>query len=290
MRATSAAECRSRVGLRQRGELLGCSISILIKLVHPHKVPLVSPASPERDDGPATAGGFHTTHWTVVLAAGDSTSPRAAEALEQLCRTYWYPLYAYIRRSDFSPQDAEDLTQAFFVRLLEHGRLQLAQRDRGKFRTFLLTALKNFLANEWHRARAEKRGGGAPHLAFDSAEGEVLYQLEPAHDLTAEKLYEQSWATALLERVRLRVRQEYAAEGKADRFAAAEQFLPGEDGRKTYGEVAQTLGVPEGTLKSDVHRLKQRYGDLLRAEIMQTVERPEEIAEELRHLMRVLSG
>ena len=158
-----------------------------------------------------SAGLFATTHWSVVLAAGDSASPHAAEALEQLCRAYWYPLYAYVRRSGCTPEDAEDLTQAFFARLLEKRRLKSAQRERGKFRSFLLTSLKHFLTNEWHRARAEKRGGGAPHFAIDAAEAEQLYQLEPAHDLTAEKLYELSWATALLERVRNRVRQEYSA-------------------------------------------------------------------------------
>jgi len=195
-----------------------------------------------------------------------------------------------VRRSGHNPQDAEDLTQSFFARLLEKRRLRLAQRERGKFRTFLLTSLKHFLTNEWQRARAVKRGGGAPHFQFDAGEAEQLYALEPAHDLTAEKLYERSWATALLERVRARVRQEYVAEGKAQRFEAAEQFLPGEQSQKTYAEAAQQLDIPEGTLKSDVHRLKQRYGELLRAEITHTVARSADLADELRHLMKVLSG
>jgi RNA polymerase sigma-70 factor (ECF subfamily) len=226
----------------------------------------------------------------VVLAAGDSAAPDAAEALEQLCSIYWYPLYAYVRRTGLSRHDAEDLTQSFFERLLEKRRLQLAQRERGKFRTFLLSALKNFLANEWHRARAGKRGGGAPHLQVDLGEAEQLYQLECSDGVTAEKLYELSWATALLQRVRKRLRDQYAAEGKPERFAAAEQFLPGEESRRTYAEVAQELGIAEGTLKSDVHRLKQRFGDLLRAEIMHTVAGTDDVAEELRYLMKVLGG
>ena len=238
----------------------------------------------------ARGQSFATTHWSVVLAAGDTASPHAAEALEQLCRTYWYPLYAYVRRSGHSPPDAEDLTQAFFARLLEKRRLKSAKRERGKFRTFLLTSLKHFLTNEWHRARAVKRGAGAPHFHFDAVEAENLYLLEPTHDLTAEKLYELNWATALLERVRARVRQEYVAEGKQERFEAAEQFLPGEQSTRTYTEAAQQLGIPEGTFKSDVHRLKQRYGELLRAEITHTVARSADIADELRHLMKVLSG
>src|SRR6266516_4646194 len=237
----------------------------------------------------ARGQNFATTHWSVVLTAGDSALPQAAEALEQLCRTYWYPLYAYVRRSGHDPQDAEDLTQSFFARVLEKKGFQRAQRERGKFRSFLLTSLKHFLTNEWHRARAVKRGGGAPHLHFDAVAAEHLYLLEPTHDLTAEKLYELSWATALLERVRARVRQEYVAEGKAERFDAAEQFLPGEQSKMTYGEASQRLGIPEGTLKSDVHRVKRRYRELLRAEIANTVAGPDDIADELRHLMRVLS-
>src|SRR6266516_4576619 len=184
----------------------------------------------------ARGQNFATTHWSVVLTAGDSASPQVAEALEQLCRTYWYPLYAYVRRSGHSPEDGEDLTQAFFARLLEKRQLKSAQRERGKFRSFLLTSLKHFLTNEWHRARAVKRGAGAPHFHFDAVEVEHLYVLEATHDLTAEKLYELSWAMALLEQVRARMRQEYAAEGKAERFDAAEQFLPGEQSKMTYGE------------------------------------------------------
>ena|ERR1043166_834020 len=238
----------------------------------------------------ARGQNFVTTHWSVVLTAGDSGSSHAAEALEQLCRTYWYPLYAYVRRSGHHPHDAEDLTQSFFARLLEKKGFQRAQRERGKFRTFLLASLKHFLTNEWHRARAVKRGAGAPHFHFDAVEGEHLYLLEPTHDLTAEKLYELSWATALLERVRARVRQEYVAEGKAERFDAAEQFLPGERSKMTYDQAAQQLGIPEGTLKSDVHRVKQRYRELLRAEIANTVADPTDIADGLRHLMQVLDG
>jgi RNA polymerase sigma-70 factor (ECF subfamily) len=236
------------------------------------------------------AAPFRTTHWSVVLAAGQSSSPGGREALERLCGDYWYPLYAYVRRKGHSPEDAQDLTQEFFARFLGRNYLARADRQRGKFRAFLLTSLKHFLTNEWHRAHAAKRGAHAMHISFDGTEAERLYRLEPAPDLTAESLYELSWAMSLLERVRARVRQEYVAEGRAERFDAAEQFLPGYQTEMTYTEAARQLGTPEGTLKSDVHRVKRRYGELLRAEIANTVAQPADIADELRHLMKVLSG
>jgi DNA-directed RNA polymerase specialized sigma24 family protein len=250
----------------------------------------MSSAGEHLGKSPADAEWFCTTHWSVVVTAGDSTSAQADEALERLCQTYWFPLYAFIRRKGVSPEDAEDLAQAFFARFLEKKYFRLARRARGKFRTFLLTSLKHFLANEWHRANAVKRGAGAAHLHFDAAEAEHRYLLEPAHELTAEKLYELSWAMSLLDRVRARVRQEYVADGRAERFEMAEQFLPGAESEPSYSEAARRFGVPEGTLKSDVHRLKQRYRELLRAEIANTVARPDDVADELRQLMRVLSG
>ncbi len=236
------------------------------------------------------AAPFRTTHWSVVLATKAADSSQAAEALEKLCGTYWYPLYAYVRRKGYSPEDSEDLTQEFFARFLGKNYLARADRQRGRFRTFLLTSLKNFLANEWHRAHAAKRGSHATHIPFDVTDAERIYRLEPTHDLTAEHLYELSWAMSLLQQARARVRQEYVAENKAERFDAAEQFLPGLESGATYAEAARRLGVPEGTLKSDVHRVKQRYRQLLRAEIANTVAHPADIADELRHLMTVLGG
>lgn len=233
---------------------------------------------------------FATTHWSVVLAAGGSASPQAGEALEKLCHTYWYPLYAYVRRQGHSPEDAQDLTQEFFARLLEKQFFRQARPERGRFRSFLLTSLKHFLVNQWHRATARKRGSGQTPVPLDTVLAERLYSREPARDLAADKLYERSWALALLEQVRARLRKEYAAEGRSDRFEIVEQFLPGEESGLSYVEAARQLGMAEGTLKSDVHRFKQRYRQVLRAEIAHTVTRPQDVDEELHHLLAVLGG
>ncbi len=233
---------------------------------------------------------FATTHWSVVLSAGDAASSQASEALEKLCRTYWYPLYAYVRRQGNSPEDAQDLTQEFFARFLEKQIFRQARPERGRFRSFLLTSLKHFLVNEWHRATTHKRGGGHTPVPLDTVLAERLYSREPARDLAADQLYERSWALALLELVRARLRDEYAVEGRSDRFEIVERFLPGEESGLSYVEVARQFGMAEGTLKSDVHRFKQRYRQVLRAEIAHTVARPEDVDEELRHLLAVLGG
>jgi RNA polymerase sigma-70 factor (ECF subfamily) len=212
------------------------------------------------------------------------------EAFGELVRQFEGRIFNFLAQLTGNAHDAQDLTQEFFARFLGRNYLARADRQRGKFRAFLLTSLKHFLTNEWHRAHAAKSGAHAMHISFDGTEAERLYRLEPAPDLTAESLYELSWAMSLLERVRARVRQEYVAEGRAERFDAAEQFLPGYQTEMTYTEAARQLGTPEGTLKSDVHRVKRRYGELLRAEIANTVAQPADIADELRHLMKVLSG
>ncbi len=235
--------------------------------------------------GPAT---FATTHWSVVLAAGQGESPVATAALEHLCHTYWYPLYAHARRRGHPIEEAQDLTQEFFARLLARQWISRADARRGRFRSFLLGALDHFLANEWDRARCEKRGGGQAHLPFDTVAAERIYLLEPGQGLNAEELYERDWALRLLEQVRGRLREEFARAGQVERFALLERFLPGEESPPSYAAAAGQSGVAEGTLKSDVHRLKQRYGQLLREEIAQTVARPEEIDDELRHLLTVL--
>jgi RNA polymerase sigma-70 factor (ECF subfamily) len=245
---------------------------------------------PGETGSPAPSGQatFATTHWSVVLAAGHSTDTQASAALEELCRTYWYPLYAHMRRRGYSIEEAQDLTQEFFARLLAKHWISRADAHRGRFRSFLLGACDHFLANEWDRARCEKRGGGQAHLPFDTVAAERLYTLESGQGLNAEELYERNWALRLLEQVRDRLREEYTQAGQAERFALSERFLPGEESPPSYAAAAGHVGVPEGTLKSDVHRLKQRYGQLLREEIAQTVARPEEIDDELRHLLAVL--
>jgi RNA polymerase sigma-70 factor (ECF subfamily) len=238
---------------------------------------------------PGALAHFDTTHWSVVLAAGHSSSPDAQEALEKLCRGYWYPLYAFVRRQGCSPPDAQDLTQEFFARLLEKKYLAMANRNRGKFRWFLLSSFKHFLANEWDRARAQKRGGGKTHLPFDDLAGEKLYALESAHELAPDRIYERTWALTLLEQARNRLRQEYTTLGKEARFDHLELFLPGEKSAISYASAAHNLGLTEGAVKAEVHRLKKRYRELVRSEIAQTVSTASEIDEELRQLIAALS-
>jgi len=234
------------------------------------------------------AAVFATTHWSVVLAAGRGEDVRAADALEQLCRTYWYPLYAHVRRRGYSSEDAQDLTQEFFARLLAKKWLSMANARRGRFRSFLLAALNHFLANEWDRAHCVKRGGGQVSLPFDTVRAEQLYLQETHPGLNPDEIYERTWALQFLEHVRTRLCDQYAAQGDADRFSLLERFLPGEEPSLTYAQAASQLGIPEGTFKSDVHRFKQRYGRLLREQIAEIVGCPDEIDEELRHLIRVL--
>ena len=248
--------------------------------------------------GPATvadAGSpqpvwFDSTHWTTVLAARDGDSPAGREALEKLCATYWFPLYAFVRRRGHPPAEAEDLTQGFFARFLEKNYLREVRPERGRFRQFLLTALKHYLANEWDRARALKRGGGCPCIPLDQALAEQRFAGDLSEDSTPERAYEQAWALLLLERVHRRLGEEFEAAGKRGRFELLEQFLPGGPAELTYAAVGQRLGLSEGAIKSEAHRLKRRYAELVRLEIAHTVEHPAEIDEELRHLMGVLGG
>jgi RNA polymerase sigma-70 factor (ECF subfamily) len=233
---------------------------------------------------------FTTTHWSVVLSAGNPESPQAADALERLCRTYWYPLYAYVRRDGSSPEDAQDLTQAFFARFLQKDYLADVRREKGRFRSFLLASLRHFLADERDRSRAIKRGGGRTILSLDAQDAEGRYVLEPKDELTAEKVFERRWALTVLEAARARLREDYARAGKTERFEALETFLPGEQAAGTYAQAAGRLGVAVGTVKWEVHQLKQHFRELLRAEIAHTVPSADEIDEEVRHLITVLSG
>jgi len=238
---------------------------------------------------PPRRPAFVTTHWSVVVTAGRSDTPRARAALEKLCQTYWYPLYTYVRRRGQSPEDAQDLTQEFFARLLEKNWVGNADQTKGRFRTFLLTAMTRFLSDEWDKARAQKRGGGVPlvPLQFDTAE--TRYGLEPADNITPERNFELRWALTLLEEVLNRLRGEYEQEGKADLFAALHPCLVGERTSLPYSELAAKMGASENTVKSLVHRLRQRYRQLLRDEIAHTVAGPDEVDEELRHLFAVLA-
>lgn len=232
---------------------------------------------------------FATTHWSVVLSARDEDSPDAATALEKLCRTYWYPLYAFVRRRGHGVEDAQDLTQAFFQRVLEKNYLEAVDRRKGKFRSFLLAAFNHFLADEWDRARAEKRGGGQAVISLDATVAEDRYQIEPADDSDPEKIYERRWAMTLLEQVLVKLASEYAAAGKAGQFGELKGFLLHEQASGSYAEAAKRLEMTEGATRVAVHRLRQRYGELFREEIAHTVASPDEIEEEVRHLLTVLS-
>ncbi len=234
------------------------------------------------------AGVFATTHWSVVLTAGHKDSPQAAAALEQLCHAYWYPLYAYVRRRGYSPEDAQDGTQSFFARLLEGDILPRASSERGRFRSFLLKALQNFLADAHDRATALKRGAGQPVIALDALNGEARYALEPADQLSPDTLFERRWATTVLEGAWTRLAAEYEKDGKMGLFGELRRF--NSERAPSYAEAAATLGLPENTVKSLVHRMRQRYRVLLRAEIARTVDDPAEIDEEIRYLLRVLGS
>jgi RNA polymerase sigma factor (sigma-70 family) len=232
----------------------------------------------------ASSAWFKTTHWSSVLLAGRADAPQAEAALGRLCQTYWYPLYFYVRRCGHRKEDAQDLTQGFFARLLEKNYLKEIERDKGKFRSFLLMALKRFLANEWDKARRHKRGGGWEIVSLDDGDAEARYQTELADDRSPEKAYEQRWAATVLERVVNRLAAEMTAGGKAQLFDELKDLVRGEAGRASYPEVAQRLQMSEGTVRVNVHRLRRRYRELLREEIAETVDTPEAIEEEIRHL------
>jgi RNA polymerase sigma-70 factor (ECF subfamily) len=233
---------------------------------------------------------FTTTHWSLVLNAGDSSSPLAAEALEALCRIYWYPLYVYARRQGEDDATAKDLTQGFFARLLEKNYLAQVQRERGKFRSFLLASLKHFLADEWDKARAQKRGGGQPIISLDDPTREDRYRQEPAEALDAEKLYERRWTLTLLAQARARVRAEYQEAGKAELYDRLQALDSGDPNAPSYAEVAAGLGLTESAVKSAVFRMRQRYRELVREEVANTVDSPAEVDAEIRYLIGVISG
>lgn len=247
------------------------------------------PFAEDAAESPAPkAQWFTTTHWSVVLAAGKASSPPADAALEQLCRKYWLPLYAYVRRRGYSHHDAQDLTQGFFAVLLEKNYLGLASRDKGRFRSFLLTALNHFLGDEADRAHAAKRGGGVTIISLDEQVGEDLLSIEPSSELAPEKEFQKNWAITLLRQGLERLREESRASGKAGIFDTLKPFLEGEASSGEYGAVAVPLGMTANGVAVAVHRLRQRYRELVRAEIAQTVATPEELEDEIRHLFAAL--
>ena len=233
---------------------------------------------------------FVTTHWSVVLTAGQSDTTRAQAALEKLCQTYWYPLYAYVRRRGQSVEDAQDSTQEFFARLLAGNWVGDADRNRGRFRTFLLTALNRFLANEWDRASAKKRGGGAVAVPLDTEVAETRYGAEAGAALAPDQLYDRQWAMTLLERALGRLEAEQQRLGRAAEFAVLSPALTAERGEIPYATMAAQLGHQETAVRMAVHRLRKRFREVFREEISQTVADPNEVEEEIRYLLAALAG
>jgi RNA polymerase sigma-70 factor (ECF subfamily) len=257
-------------------------------------VPKVSTTRP--DDRPPTdcsgtpkrSGAFVTTRWSVVLQAGGTDTTSAGDALSRLCHTYWYPLYAYVRGQGRTREDAEDLTQGFFARLLEKKWLMSADREKGRFRSFMLLTLKRFMADEWDKQRAQKRGGGHALLPLPFETGETRFSQEPRDFVTPEQSFERRWVLAMLENVMERLREEYASHSNAPLFETLSPCLAGDRTAFPYSELATKLALSESAVKSAVHRLRQRYRKLLREEIAETVESHEDVEEELRHLFSVL--
>lgn len=226
-------------------------------------------------------GFFATTRWTMVRAAGAS----AADALESLCSAYWFPLYAYVRRHGFSKEDAEDLTQAFFAKLLERRDFSELKQENGRFRAFLLAALKNFLANERDRAGRLKRGGNITHFSLDWQSADTQFQIADGGQIPPDAAYDREWAVALLERVIARLREECAAEGKAERFERLKDYLTVGKGEIPYATAAAALVIDEGAVRVAVHRLRKRYRELLRREVADTLSDPAMVDEELAVLL-----
>jgi RNA polymerase sigma-70 factor (ECF subfamily) len=243
-----------------------------------------------RERAEARDGVFATTHWSVVLAAGQQESPQAADALEKLCRTYWYPLYAYVRRRGYGVEDAQDLTQGYLLQLLERRSFSRVDRSKGRFRSFLLAGLNYFLADHRDRATAQKRGGGQPTLSFDAQAAEQRYRLEPVDNCSPDKLFERSWASALLDQVLARLEQEFREAGKTDLFQRLRPFLVAGTGPETYADAAALSGMTAEAFKKAVQRLRHRYYELFREEIAQTMADPAEVEDEMRHLCAVIAG
>jgi RNA polymerase sigma factor (sigma-70 family) len=242
------------------------------------------------ESGPESRDCFSTTHWSVVLAAGEAGTPQAREALEVLCRTYWPPLYAFVRRQGHDATESEDLIQEFFARLLRREFPGGVQREGGRFRSYLLTSLRRFLTNEWQRARTQKRGGGVRVMSWEALRAEDRYGPEPCDPVTPEMLYDRRWALVLLERVRGQLGAEQFEEGRGEVFEVLQPCLTGAERLIPYAALARQLGVTESAIKMTVHRLRKRFGELLRREIRQTVDRPEAVEDEIRSLLESFQG
>jgi RNA polymerase sigma-70 factor (ECF subfamily) len=231
---------------------------------------------------------FATTHWSVVMTARDKASPESGHALQTLCKAYWRPLYAFVRRLGNPPQDAEDLTQEFFARLLQKDWLDAVERERGRFRTFLIMAVKRFLANEWDKSRAARRGGGQALVPLDTQFAEECYLADSGPALSADHLYERRWALTLLEQAMARLRAEYESDGRGEDFARLKTYLTAERGAIPYHEIARQIGASEGAARVAVHRLRKRFREVFRAAVADTVSSTEDVDAEMRYVIEVL--
>jgi RNA polymerase sigma factor (sigma-70 family) len=237
---------------------------------------------------PRHAASFQTTHWSLVLAAGKLTSPESAKALAELCQAYWGAVYVFVRRQIADVHEAQDLTQAFFTQLLDKNIVAVAQPSRGRFRSFLLTSVRNFLLNEWDKQKALKRGGGQKVLALDFQQADSKHSLEPADTLTPERLFERQWALALLDQVMARLRAEYVKARKENLFDRLKGTMSGGEADTSLAEIAEQLGISANAAKVAAHRLRKRYRELLRGEVGQTLADAEEIDDEIRQLFAAL--
>ncbi len=278
------------------GSRLRCSLRGLIRVISfvqfgsPPGISVCMVVGDHRaEDAESHVATFATTHWSVVLAAGGPDSPKAARALETLCCTYWYPLYAYLRRDGHAPEDAEDLVQGFFLHLLQREVLKSIQREGGRFRSFLLVTLKHFVSDERARAEAKKRGGAHLVVSWDQVQAEQQFLREPVDIESPDRLFDRRWALILLERALGRLREESGMAGNGQRFAQLQAFVSGEKGELSYAEAAERAGLTHSALKSAVFRLRRRYHELIREEVSQTVAEPGEIEEELRYLLGLFS-
>jgi RNA polymerase sigma factor (sigma-70 family) len=238
---------------------------------------------------PGTDERFAETAWSLVIAAGAKTPARAKQGMAELCRIYWRPIYAYLRRIGYAKEEAEDLTQSFFQHLLENDTLRRASQEKGRFRSFLLGALKICLSDEQARRRTLKRGGAAQFISTDELEAEELHHLRGFHDARPDEILDARWASLILERALAKVRRDFSAEGKANTFEALSPFLAGEKVQVSYQQAAETTGVSLGAIKTHIHRLRRQFAAAVRNEIMQTVNAPHEVDDELRHLRDVFA-
>jgi len=243
--------------------------------------------SNESNDG-AKRGQFPLTRWSVVVQA-QADDAGAEKALSELCETYWFPLYVYARRVGNSPADAEDLTQAFFAKLIEKGYIGQVDRERGKLRTFLLTSMKNFLSDEWDKTQALKRGGGHSFIAIDQVDAEQRYALEPRDEESPDRMFEKRWALTLLENIVNELREEFEASGKGEIFAALQSFLAWNSADESYKEAAEKVGISENAARVTVFRMRKRFGELMRRNIADTVATEAEVETELNYLMEVIA-